>query len=96
MESDISATSAPRHWPDRFSADLIDAELDLANVLMDVAEHQERTTTNSGYRRARQIHEGLVNALGETIGSWPGNAEGRIALLHQRLERFIAEIVTTP
>jgi hypothetical protein len=80
--------AAARVWPEHFSWALVEAELDLANVLMDVADHQQRSPTNSGYRRARQIHDAIVGALGEETAE----ANVQIEALKRRLEQYVSEI----
>lgn len=90
-ESASPSLTAPRAWPEHFSWALVEAELDLANVLLDVADHQQRSPTNSGYRRARQIHEAIIGALGEETA----DADEHIEALKRRLERYVAELDVT-
>jgi hypothetical protein len=87
-ESASQSLTAARVWPEQFSWALVEAELDLANVLMDVANHQQRSPANSGYRRARQIYEAIVGALGEETA----DANAQIEALKLRLEQYVAEI----
>jgi hypothetical protein len=88
-ESASPSLGAARAWPEQFSWALVEAELDLANVLMDVADHQQRSHTNSGYCRARQIHQAIVGALGEETAE----ANEQIEALKRRLELYAGEIV---
>ncbi len=83
---------ASRPWPQQFSRDLVDAELDLAHVLLDVAEHQERSATNRGYCRALQIYEVMVQALDEASPSWSDDTDAPIQALRVRLDRYATEI----
>lgn len=87
-ESASQSLATVRAWPEHFSWALVEAELDLANVLLDVADHQQRSPTNSGYRRARQIHDAIVRALGEETAE----ANEQIEALKRRLEQYVAEI----
>lgn len=79
-----------RAWPQHFSWDLVEAELDLANVLLDVADRQARSRENSAYRRAREIHEGIVQALAGNDPPAP-NDSTPIEALRLRLDRYLHE-----
>jgi hypothetical protein len=85
-------SGAPGHraWPQQFSWDLVEAELDLANVLLDVADRQARSPENSAYRRAREIHDGIVQALAGNDPLAP-NDPTPIEALRLRLARYLDE-----
>lgn len=90
VDSNSTATGR-RAWPENFSWDLVEAELDLANVLLDVADHQQRSPDNSAYRRAREIHEGIVEALAGSEVTGPDDSRVSIEALKLRLDRYLDE-----
>lgn len=81
-----------RTWPQHFSWDLVEAELDLANVLLDVADRQVRSSDNSAYRRACEIHDGIVRALASDDTLSPNDSTA-IEALRLRLDRYLTPAV---